>query len=147
MVTLYICELGMLIFVCVHVCMSLRVGNAERVQVRWEEQPTLLLRVGGRRNQRRQGTTLGLRAIIGLCTVYLYVCMYVCIWLMSVTYERMYVWQVFQCAIMEARKYKESGGDVLSQVLDLLSESDKVGTKEWQRLALSLLFIGLDLYC
>ena len=27
---------------------------------------------------------------------------------------------------MEARKYKESGGDVLSQVLDLLSESDKV---------------------
>ncbi len=30
--------------------------------------------------------------------------------------------KVFQTAIMEAKKYKASGGDALSEVLDLLSD-------------------------
>jgi hypothetical protein len=31
--------------------------------------------------------------------------------------------QVFQSAILEAKKYKESGGDALADMLDLLSDS------------------------
>lgn len=34
--------------------------------------------------------------------------------------------QVFQSAIMEAKKYKASGGDTLADMLDLLSAADKV---------------------
>ncbi len=34
--------------------------------------------------------------------------------------------KVFQTAIMEAKNYKATGGDALSEMLDLLAESKKV---------------------